>query len=197
MSLQQNSPLPAEDRPVQVPSTTNKNMMTIFGMCINLRVAGGLAAAAVVLFAVAPNLVLSALPYLLIAACPLSMLFMMRGRMNMGGEAAQPGAAGQYTCPMHPEVRTDQPGRCPRCGMALTPAAPPRQVQEAQTTATGGAVTREDQLAELRAQLQNLNEQQAALARQIEQMQASDGTPPVREAEAVARAAGERATGRS
>ncbi len=26
-----------------------------------------------------------------------------------------------YTCPMHPEVREEQPGRCPKCGMALEP----------------------------------------------------------------------------
>lgn len=26
-----------------------------------------------------------------------------------------------YTCPMHPEVRADRPGACPKCGMALTP----------------------------------------------------------------------------
>jgi len=25
-----------------------------------------------------------------------------------------------YTCPMHPEVLSDQPGNCPKCGMALT-----------------------------------------------------------------------------
>ena len=24
-----------------------------------------------------------------------------------------------YTCPMHPEVRTDAPGFCPKCGMSL------------------------------------------------------------------------------
>ena len=27
----------------------------------------------------------------------------------------------EYTCPMHPEVREDQPGACPDCGMALEP----------------------------------------------------------------------------
>ncbi len=27
-----------------------------------------------------------------------------------------------YTCPMHPEVRQDHPGTCPKCGMALEPA---------------------------------------------------------------------------
>ncbi|MHB1325950.1 MAG: heavy metal translocating P-type ATPase [Thermoleophilia bacterium] len=26
-----------------------------------------------------------------------------------------------YTCPMHPEIRQDHPGNCPKCGMALEP----------------------------------------------------------------------------
>ena len=24
-----------------------------------------------------------------------------------------------YTCPMHPEVKSDKPGKCPKCGMDL------------------------------------------------------------------------------
>ena len=24
-----------------------------------------------------------------------------------------------YTCSMHPEVRSDKPGKCPKCGMTL------------------------------------------------------------------------------
>jgi hypothetical protein len=28
---------------------------------------------------------------------------------------------GGYTCPMHPHVRSSEPGRCPTCGMALAP----------------------------------------------------------------------------
>jgi hypothetical protein len=26
-----------------------------------------------------------------------------------------------FTCPMHPEVKSSEPGRCPKCGMALEP----------------------------------------------------------------------------
>ena len=29
-----------------------------------------------------------------------------------------------YTCPMHPEVRQDHPGNCPKCGMTLEPLLP-------------------------------------------------------------------------
>jgi Cu+-exporting ATPase len=40
--------------------------------------------------------------------------------------------AGTYTCPMHPEVRQDKPGSCPKCGMALEPlsvAAPLQRIE--------------------------------------------------------------------
>ncbi len=30
-----------------------------------------------------------------------------------------------YTCPMHPEIRQDKPGSCPKCGMALEPEIEP------------------------------------------------------------------------
>ena len=29
-----------------------------------------------------------------------------------------------YTCPMHPEIRQDKPGDCPKCGMPLEPVNP-------------------------------------------------------------------------
>jgi Cu+-exporting ATPase len=38
------------------------------------------------------------------------------------GTAAPAGAV--YTCPMHPEIRQDRPGSCPKCGMALEPLMP-------------------------------------------------------------------------
>jgi Cu(I)/Ag(I) efflux system membrane fusion protein len=31
-------------------------------------------------------------------------------------------AENNYTCPMHPEVLSDQPGNCPKCGMELVKA---------------------------------------------------------------------------
>jgi len=36
--------------------------------------------------------------------------------------SAPPGTT--WVCPMHPEVRSDKPGNCPKCGMALEPEMP-------------------------------------------------------------------------
>ena len=38
---------------------------------------------------------------------------------------AKPASAGVYTCPMHPDVRQEGPGTCPKCGMALELAGVP------------------------------------------------------------------------
>jgi Cu+-exporting ATPase len=35
-----------------------------------------------------------------------------------------PPAGTVYTCPMHPEIRQDHPGSCPKCGMTLEPVLP-------------------------------------------------------------------------
>jgi FtsP/CotA-like multicopper oxidase with cupredoxin domain len=43
--------------------------------------------------------------------------------MDMGEPELPPGAALAYTCPMHPEVVRDEPGRCPACGMKLLATA--------------------------------------------------------------------------
>ncbi|MCU7372450.1 copper-translocating P-type ATPase [Paucibacter sp. O1-1] len=52
-------------------------------------------------------------------------------------QSTQPGlgdAAGAsstlYTCPMHPEIRQDHPGNCPKCGMTLEPVMPDLESDE-------------------------------------------------------------------
>jgi Cu+-exporting ATPase len=35
-----------------------------------------------------------------------------------------------YTCPMHPEIRQDHPGDCPKCGMTLEPEMPGLEDEE-------------------------------------------------------------------
>jgi Cu+-exporting ATPase len=37
-----------------------------------------------------------------------------------------------YTCPMHPEIRLENPGNCPKCGMALEPRDISREEEENQ-----------------------------------------------------------------
>jgi len=49
---------------------------------------------------------------------------------ELSSGAGEGGKAGKqpttvYTCPMHPEVISDKPGRCPNCGMKLVPKKPP------------------------------------------------------------------------
>ncbi len=58
--------------------------------------------------------------------------FAANPQQYLGGSApapspadSAPAAAGTlYTCPMHPEIRQDHPGSCPKCGMALEPLMP-------------------------------------------------------------------------
>ncbi|WP_282828843.1 copper-translocating P-type ATPase [Pelomonas sp. V22] len=50
-------------------------------------------------------------------------------------DAAAPASAARaataiYTCPMHPEIRQDHPGNCPKCGMTLEPLLPELEEEE-------------------------------------------------------------------
>lgn len=59
--------------------------MNILRMCFDWRVLTALAALGVGVFLVAPGIAAAALPLLILAACPLSMMFMMK---SMGGHQA-------------------------------------------------------------------------------------------------------------
>ena len=60
----------------------------LLGMCLNWKVLAGLAVVGLLVLVVVPQFIGVALPLLLVAACPLSMLFMMRG-MSGNGNANQ------------------------------------------------------------------------------------------------------------
>ena len=49
------------------------------------------------------------------------------------------GGAAAYTCPMHPEVVSEEPGRCPSCGMKLMAMAPTLHVPDASRGGLRGA----------------------------------------------------------
>jgi Cu+-exporting ATPase len=48
--------------------------------------------------------------------------------------AAKTGPQEEYTCPMHLEVKQTGPGSCPKCGMALEPAAAPAPAKRSEYT---------------------------------------------------------------
>lgn len=41
--------------------------------------------------------------------------------VGCGKKAEESPAAATYTCPMHPDVKSDEPGECLQCGMDLAP----------------------------------------------------------------------------
>ena len=117
-------------------------------MCLNWKVLGGLAVAGLAVGIAAPGLLRAALPLLFLAACPLSMLFMMKG-MKHGGDA-----------------RTTE---------LDTAAGPAREV------------TREDEMAALRAELTGVEARRDAVARRLTALEAAEEGQAVREAETIAR----------
>ncbi len=108
------------------------------GMCLNWKVIAGLAVVGLGVWAVAPNLAGAALPFLIVLACPLSMLFMMRG---MGG------------------------GQCATEG-------------EQARRSSGVGLTRDEQVAELRAQMESLQAQQQAISRELNELEGARTQAP-------------------
>lgn len=86
-------------------------MMSVLSRCLNWRVLVGLAAVAATILVVAPHLALSVfLPVLLVAACPLALLWMWKSTEGMPG---LPEPAGRAAGPVGAEVvtRDAAPGR--------------------------------------------------------------------------------------
>jgi hypothetical protein len=98
--------------------------MKMLKMCLNPKVLAGLAATGVAIYLFAPNLIAAALPILLLAACPLSMLLMRWAMQQSQGQ-------GQQT-----------------------------------TQETDAGLTREERIAQLRAQNEALADQIGALERE-------------------------------
>lgn len=63
--------------------------MKMLKMCLNWKVLAGLAAVGVGIYLVAPDLVVAAIPLLLLAACPLSMVLMMWSMQHAQGQGQQ------------------------------------------------------------------------------------------------------------
>lgn len=67
-------------------------------------------------------------------------------RPGEGGAGAHPAHGGAapaakqlYTCPMHPEIVRDRPGKCPKCGMELVPKRAPAPEPHAGHGASSGS----------------------------------------------------------
>ena len=71
------------------------------GMCFNWKVIGGLAVVGLGIWFLVPSVASVALPLLLVAACPLSMLLMMRGMKGGQCDSHAPAATQE-----HPVART-------------------------------------------------------------------------------------------
>ena len=51
------------------------------------------------------------------------LLVSVQGCKREGTPSKAPAAKEVYSCPMHPEVTSDKPGKCPKCGMNLVKKA--------------------------------------------------------------------------
>jgi hypothetical protein len=66
-------------------------LLKMLFMCLNWKVVAGLAVVALAVVVVAPQYIWATLPLLIVVACPLSMIFMMRGIHGMNNPSPAPG----------------------------------------------------------------------------------------------------------
>lgn len=177
--------------------------MKFFGMCLNWKVVAGLAVAAVGVWVLAPGLIGAALPLLIVLACPLSCLFMMRGMGTMGtmgGTSSTSAAESMENMEGTGVVAGDH------CGMGgmgtIGTMSDKRTIPEQNVPNLPRAVplTQEERLADLQARVASIQAEQDAIAREIAALEDAGTSelselselPVVRQAEAAARAAAER-----
>lgn len=151
--------------------------MRMFGMCLNWKVVAGLAVVGLGIWAVAPNILTAAGPILLVLACPLSMLFMMRGMRGGQGVSGMQGGS----CAMQPDQQAPRPvqERRPDDGMR------PERVTGA------GPMTRVEEIVHLKQEVAHLQARQEALSRELDELDSGAAAPApapsaLREAQAVA-----------
>ena len=129
------------------------------GICLNWKVVAVLGAASLGLWALAPQMLTQLAPVLLVLACPLSMLFMMRSGSQQGGTA----------CAM-PNGKNAVPG------------------ETVHATPSPFAGSREAQVAQLKADLAQAREHQESIAYRLAELDSAESPAAraVREAEGVA-----------
>ncbi len=84
-------PMSTYSEPVEVTdgSHDEASLLKTIISCLNWKVLAGLAVVGLIVLVVAPQFIGAVLPLLLVAACPLSMLFMMRGMFGNGNATTQ------------------------------------------------------------------------------------------------------------
>ncbi len=85
------APLDTSSKSSEVTNESPKrgSMLSMLFMCLNWKVVAALAVVGLIVGIVAPQLLLGVIPLLILAACPLSMLFMMRGMQGGGQSSSQ------------------------------------------------------------------------------------------------------------
>ncbi len=143
-------------------------MLKMLSCCLNWKVIGTLAVAALAVWLIAPTLVAGLVPVLLVLVCPLSMLMMMMPVMK-----GQPGMKDHHS---------RQSGQPEQANCRTTPL-PARLGQLPKAN-----LSREEGLTELKAQLANSQLQQEAMEREIAQLESEGNNTAQGQAEAVVRA---------
>jgi len=99
------TPHAAETQHVEPAADVARPMWRGLGLCLNWKVVAALGMVGLAIWVVAPGLIGAAVPILVLAACPLSMLFMMRG---MQGAQCAPASTQTGQSTAAPVAREEQ-----------------------------------------------------------------------------------------